>query len=111
MPLLGRVKWFSVDDGIGFIRNLDDPTDEIFVHHSQLKTTSDCFHCLYEGEYVEYEEGAANKENYKKQAIAVTGIRGGPLLCEVKHSFRAATNRRRPKKGSAAAAAAPTTEA
>lgn len=80
----GRVKWFNKGNGIGFIRNLETQED-IFVHHSELKTKTDCYRFLFEGEYVEYDEGVAQVP-HKKQAKNVTGICNGELMCEVRRS-------------------------
>lgn len=75
MVYTGRVKWFNKNDGHGFIRNVDDPSQEIFVHHTELKVKSDCFRYLTEGEYVEYEVGLATNDKYTEQAKNITGIR------------------------------------
>jgi cold shock CspA family protein len=87
--LLGQVKWFR--KGIGFICGLDTKED-IFVHHTQLRTNAECYRCLFQGEFVEYERGRApesgGKDRDKLQAVRVSGLRGFPLMCEVKHRER-----------------------
>jgi cold shock CspA family protein len=90
--LWGQVKWFK--KGIGFLCNLDTRED-IFVHHSQLQTSSECYRCLFQGEFVEYEKALAHssseiadKDRNKMQAVRVTGVKRFPLMCEVKHRER-----------------------
>jgi CspA family cold shock protein len=48
----GRVKWFDVERGFGFIKNPDKGPD-IFVHYSAIRTEG--FKSLDEGEEVEFE--------------------------------------------------------
>ena len=52
----GIVKWFSANKGFGFIVP-DDGGDDLFVHHSEIKTTG--YATLDEGQKVEFsiEEG------------------------------------------------------
>lgn len=84
---LGQVKWFT--KGIGFICSLDSKED-IFVHHTQLTPKSECYRCLFEGEFVEYQISDCSSTNAnKKQAVNVTGITGFPLMCEFKKRNRA----------------------
>ena len=48
---IGKVKWFDVKKGYGFISS--DEGDDIFVHYSEIK--SDGFKKLIEGQEVELE--------------------------------------------------------
>ena len=75
--VLGLVKWFQ--GGFGFVTNFDTKED-VFVHHSSVTTTVDCWKLLYPGEYVDFSVGTM--EDGKSQAVNVTGVRGGPLRCE-----------------------------
>ena len=75
----GRVKWFNSTRGYGFITNLDKDEDT-FVHHSGISPTVECWKTLTPGEYVEY--SLDTDDDGKSQATSVTGIAGGPLLCE-----------------------------
>ena len=75
----GRVKWFNSTRGYGFITNLDKDEDT-FVHHSGIHPSTECWKTLTPGEYVEYTLDTDDKG--KSQASHVTGIAGGPLLCE-----------------------------
>ena len=75
--VLGLVKWFQ--GGFGFVTNFDTQED-VFVHHTSVTTTVDCWKLLYPGEYVYFSVGTM--EDGKSQAVNVTGVRGGPLRCE-----------------------------
>ncbi len=54
----GTVKWFNSDKGFGFI-NPDDGGDDLFVHHSEIKTNG--YASLDEGQKVEFEVGQGKK--------------------------------------------------
>ena len=54
----GTVKWFSKGKGFGFIIP-DDGGDDIFVHHSDIKTEGDA--SLDDGQKVTYEVGEDKK--------------------------------------------------
>ena len=76
---LGSVKWFNHKKGYGFITNLETKKD-IFVHYSGIKVSDDTYKTLIDNEYVNYSEDTL--EDGKKTAVNVTGVKGGPLLCE-----------------------------
>ena len=75
----GRVKWFNNRKGFGFLTDCNS-NDDIFIHFSAIQTPKDVYKALIEGEYVQYTPGT-DKEG-KSVALNVTGICGGPLLCE-----------------------------
>ena len=54
----GTVKWFNSSKGYGFI-NPDDGGEDLFVHHSDVKTTG--YATLDEGQKVEFEIGQGKK--------------------------------------------------
>jgi len=54
----GTVKWFNSSKGFGFI-NPDDGSDDLFVHHSEIKTNG--YASLDEGQTVEFEVGQGKK--------------------------------------------------
>ncbi|MFH1780398.1 MAG: cold-shock protein [Candidatus Nealsonbacteria bacterium] len=54
----GTVKWFNSGKGFGFI-SPDDGGDDLFVHHSEIKT--DGYASLNEGQKVEFEVGQGKK--------------------------------------------------
>jgi CspA family cold shock protein len=54
----GTVKWFNSSKGFGFI-NPDDGSEDLFVHHSEIKTNG--YASLDEGQKVEFEVGQGKK--------------------------------------------------
>ena len=54
----GTVKWFNPTKGYGFITP-DDGGDDVFVHTSEIKTTS--YAGLEDGQKVEFELGEGKK--------------------------------------------------
>ena len=74
-----RVKWFNPKAGYGFLTDCSDSKD-VFVHHSQITTKDNVYKTLTQGEYVDF--GTTTDESGKILATNVTGVKGGPLLCE-----------------------------
>jgi len=54
----GTVKWFNEGKGFGFISPADGGAD-LFVHHSEIKTTGSA--SLKEGQAVDFEIGQGKK--------------------------------------------------
>ena len=54
----GTVKWFNASKGFGFITP-DDGGDDLFVHHSEIKTEG--YATLDENQKVEFEVGEGKK--------------------------------------------------
>ena len=54
----GSVKWFNDSKGFGFIV-ADEGGPDLFVHHSEVKTSG--YASLREGQVVEYEVGQGKK--------------------------------------------------
>jgi CspA family cold shock protein len=54
----GTVKWFSADKGYGFITP-EDGSEDLFVHHSEVKTTG--YASLDEGQKVQFDVGEGKK--------------------------------------------------
>ena len=93
--LLGRVKWFNDRRGYGYITCIS-PGDffeqDIFVHHTNIRPQEKSYRTLHVNEYVQFRLGEADlcydEENnlveteYEHQATVVTGVNGGPLLCD-----------------------------
>jgi cold shock protein len=55
---IGTVKWFSSDKGYGFITP-DDGSADLFVHHSEVKTTG--YATLNDNQKVSFEAGQGKK--------------------------------------------------
>lgn len=79
---IGQCKWFSDKLGYGFvtIQNGDCKGKDIFVHHSGIKPLNSNYKTLKKGEYIDLNliEGINGL-----QAVDVTGILGGSLMCDV----------------------------
>jgi len=54
----GTVKWFNDSKGYGFI-SPDEGGEDLFVHHSEVKTNG--YASLNEGQKVEFEVGEGKK--------------------------------------------------
>jgi cold shock protein len=54
----GTVKWFNADKGYGFITP-DDGGDDLFVHHSEIRTEG--YATLDEGQKVDFTVGQGKK--------------------------------------------------
>lgn len=91
----GQVKWFNTKSGYGFITALDGEHTgkDIFVHYSSIKVTSNQYLYLVMGEYVEFSvvrPEKAVKEGtpaHEFHAVDISGIKGGMLMCEVRHAY------------------------
>ena len=89
----GRVKWFNNASGYGFITATDGDKSgqDVFVHHSALKTDEQQYKYLVAGEYVEFGWGVIDdKEDHKWQATKIKGVGGGKLMCETHKEQRLA---------------------
>ena len=94
---IGRIKWFNNKKGFGFLSNCET-NEDVFIHHSgislgeeALSSSVNIFKTVIEGEYVSYEK-QLDGEN-RSVAKNVTGILGGPLLCENVHKKIFVSNR------------------
>jgi len=61
---------------------------EIFVHHSNVKVTEEQYRFLVQGEYVEFDVSNVANGQHSCQAINVTGMFGGKLMCETRNEVR-----------------------
>ena len=86
----GQVKWFNRRRGYGFIkiiqtRESDDDGEsfigkDVFVHQSHITPKQSTYRTLEDNEYVEF--GLSLDEKNTTQAVNVTGIMNGTLLCD-----------------------------
>lgn len=78
----GQCKWFNDRLGYGFltVHKGEKKGMDIFVHHSGIKPLNSNYKTLSKGEYVNF--NIIDGEN-GLQAIDVTGIDGGSLMCDI----------------------------
>lgn len=83
----GQVKWFNRRRGYGFIKIIrSENTDntyigkDVFVHQSHITPKQSTYRTLEDNEYVEF--GLSLDEKNTTQAVNVTGIMNGTLLCD-----------------------------
>lgn len=77
----GQCKWFNDLLGYGFVTICvgSDTGKDIFVHHTGIKPLNSNYRTLKKGEYLSF--NIVNGIN-GLQATDVTGINGGPLMCD-----------------------------
>lgn len=93
--LAGCVKWFNMKTGFGFLTTVQGVCgndlkvgSEIFVHHSNVKVAEEQYRFLVQGEYVEFDVSNVANGQHSCQAINVTGMFGGKLMCETRNEVR-----------------------
>lgn len=81
-PVLGRCKWFDDKKGYGFLVVCEGPEAEadVFVHYKDVKPLVNTRRSLRKGEYVHMR--LSDEDGSKTQAKDVTGVNGGPLMCD-----------------------------
>ena len=87
---VGQVKWFNNKAGYGFItaRSGENTDKDVFVHYSTISGSDKQYTYLVQGEYVEFSIASSNEGKYEIQAVSVTGIKGGSLMCEARRVQR-----------------------
>lgn len=87
----GRVKWFNNKSGYGFITAStgDIKGTDIFVHHSSIVVSDQQYKYLVQGEYVEFSLNELSSGKHKYQAVDISGIAKGQLMCETRREVRA----------------------
>jgi CspA family cold shock protein len=82
----GRVKWFNNNAGYGFITITDGVKsgEDIFVHHTAIVVQSEQYKYLVQGEYVSFSLATTTNAKHETQAVGVSGINGGKLMCETR---------------------------
>jgi len=82
----GQVKWFNSKSGYGFITiktTCDKKDCDIFVHYTNINTPSQ-YKYLVQGEYVEFNLLTSSNDNHEYQAVNVTGVLAGDLMCQIR---------------------------
>jgi len=79
-----RVKWFNNKSGFGFATVMDESNTDVFVHHTQISVTDEQYKYLVQGEYVELTLNELTAGAHKLEAVDITGVNGGPLMCETR---------------------------
>jgi cold shock CspA family protein len=85
--LTGTVKWFNNKAGFGFI-TVCEPGEynekDIFVHYTSIRVSNSQYKYLVQGEYVDFTLVKANSDGHEFQAMDVSGVKGGPIMCETR---------------------------
>uniref|UniRef100_A0A6C0K1M1 CSD domain-containing protein n=1 Tax=viral metagenome TaxID=1070528 RepID=A0A6C0K1M1_9ZZZZ len=84
--ITGRVKWFNSKAGYGFITACEGELadKDIFVHYSSIKSDASHYKYLTQGEYVDFSLTKPANEKHEFHAVEVSGVKGGPILCETR---------------------------
>lgn len=80
--VVGQCKWFNDKLGYGFVtvQTGEDKGKDIFVHHSGIKPLNSNYKTLRKGEYINFNIVTGDNG---LQAVDVTGIGGGTLMCDI----------------------------
>ena len=85
-----RVKWFNRSTGWGFLSLTksagEHENDDIFVHWKSLDINQELYKYLVNGEYVNLQINYTPDGAHSYQATNVSGVDGGPLMCETRHT-------------------------
>ena len=88
---VGQVKWFNNRLGYGFITIIstgEHSGEDIFVHQQHITPKTSDYRSLQQGEYVGFQLGTADSNSegeaakHTNQAVKVTGVYGGSLMCD-----------------------------
>lgn len=94
--ITGQVKWFNNKAGYGFItvNSGEQSGKDIFVHYSAIRVTNSQYKYLVQGEYVEFDLVSSKSETHEYQAVDISGINGGWLMCETRRNSVNPSNNR-----------------
>lgn len=86
--ITGQVKWFNNKAGYGFItvNSGEHAKNDIFVHYTAIRVVNSQYKYLVQGEYVEFDLVKSTSDQHEYQAVDISGISGGPLMCESRRS-------------------------
>jgi cold shock CspA family protein len=99
--LTGFVKWFNNKSGFGFITVLADgdyKDKDIFVHYTSILVANQQYKYLVQGEYVDFMLVKANSDTHEFQAMNVSGVKGGPIMCEIRRTTQVDPAHRPPRR-------------
>lgn len=88
--LTGTVKWFNNKAGFGFITVCEEgeyKEKDIFIHYSSIRVSNLQYKYLVQGEYVDFTLVKANSDTHEFQAMNVSGVKGGPIMCETRRTM------------------------
>ena len=79
---VGQVKWWNDKLGFGFATICDgeDRGRDVFVHHTGVRPLYSNYRTLRKGEYVSFN---ITHGHNGQQAVDVTGVCGGMLMCDI----------------------------
>ena len=90
--VFGNTKWFDSNLGYGFVTVISKGPfygKDIFCHHKGVRPANSKFRTLVKGEYINFD---IVKGQNGDQAVNITGIYGGPLLCDNNISYAGGAN-------------------
>jgi CspA family cold shock protein len=85
--ITGMVKWFNNKSGFGFITVRSEGESngkDIFAHYSAIRVTNSQYKYLVQGEYVDFVLSRSDNEKHEFNAMDITGVLDGPILCETR---------------------------
>lgn len=90
--MIGKVLWFNVKDGYGFVRGLEDGVD-YFAHFSKIIADQGTFRSLQKGDAVDFtpsqsDRGDGSSKPQALQIKVVGGVDGTVLREDDDHNFR-----------------------
>lgn len=85
--IIGQVKWFNNKAGYGFITvsSGENKGKDIFIHYSAIRVVNSQYKYLVQGEYVEFGLVKSTSPEHEFQAVDISGINNGPLMCETRN--------------------------
>lgn len=93
---IGMVKWFNNKAGFGFITVAGTGElagKDIFAHYSAIRVENQ-YKYLVQGEYVDFVLHRSENEKHEYHATDITGMLGGPIMCETRRLALAAQSSR-----------------